>query len=166
MQHKILNFSPKVGKLCPHHVIKVHKKKLIHAHSSSLSTHTHSHTRQRNSALFFLSRNNTSIHYRSEKRQRVTKGAERGALCAFCLLPEEARTHLTNLLYIRVFSLLLIHPALSGAPSSSVGLMLNGERQSDSTLKWFTGMKHSPLRAAMVIELMSKQFIAHLHVPS
>lgn len=43
--------------------------------------------------------------------------------------------------------------------------MLNGERQNDPTLKWYTGMRHSPLRGALVIELMSKQFITHLRGP-
>lgn len=43
--------------------------------------------------------------------------------------------------------------------------MLNGEKQNDSSLKWFTGMRHSPLRAFLVTELMSKQFITHLFGP-
>lgn len=97
----------------------------------------------------------------------MTKGAaEKGALCAFCLLPEVAGTYLTNLLYIWVTTLPLIYPALSGAPSSCIGpewiWCLMEKRQNDSTLKWFTGMRHLPLCAALVIELMSKQFITHL----
>lgn len=96
-------------------------------------------------------------------------GGERGALSAFCLLPDAAGTHLTNLLYIREPPLPLIHPALSGVPSSRISpewsWCLMGKWQNDSTVKWFTDMRHSRLRAALVIALMSKQFITHLLGP-
>lgn len=92
-------------------------------HSSQALTHK--------SAVFLLSRNNTSIHYRLQRRQRVTTASERGALCVLRLPPWSSRnSSIKPVLHPSVHT--PSHPpsAIWGTVESywsRVDLMLNGE---------------------------------------
>lgn len=132
----------------------------------SSSAHTQSHTAQ-HSLLYSLCHATTPpsiIDYREWRR--VLGG---GSLCLLSLpwssrnSSDKAAVHLSS-----HFPSHLPGTSIWGPIKlyrSRADLMLNGERRKDSTLKWFTGTRHSPLRAALVIELMSKQFITHTRGP-
>lgn len=120
----------------------------------------HSHPQLHIDALFPLSCNNNSINYRLQ-RQRVTKGVESGAVL-FLMSPPWSRKSVA-FHYIWVQARPLIHcSSIWGTiefRQAAVFRMLNGKRQNDSTLKWFAGMRRSPLRAGLIMELMPKQFL-------
>ena len=163
--HQTHTLGSKVCKLCSH---RVQEELEVNSHTLEFEDpHPAPRPLAQFCCILFLSRNNTSIHYRLERRQRVTEGAARGALCAFCLLPIVTGAHLTNmLLHSRVTILPLMLAALSGALSSCIGperiwcLMEKGK----TIPLWsdlLTGDTLATVCAALVIELMSKWFIAH-----